>query len=69
MLEFGTCFQERIKLFCICIEIFLKNMFMGIIFAVNIFSECVCEMSYKARDYCGSIYHKFLCLFRISVKT
>lgn len=24
MLEFGTRFQERIKLFCICIEDFLK---------------------------------------------
>lgn len=50
MLEFGTCLQERIELFCICIEIIFLRMFMGSTFAVNIFSECVCEISYKASD-------------------
>lgn len=38
-------------LFCICIEIyFFFRMFMGGTFAVNIFSECVCEISSKASD-------------------
>lgn len=50
MSEFGTCFQERIKLLCICTEIIFLRMFMGITIAVNIFSECVCEISYKASD-------------------
>ena len=48
VLEFSTCFQERIKLFCICIEIIFLRMFMGSTFAVNIFSERVLEISYKA---------------------